>query len=364
MKLRFGYTLTAILALVVLLWAACGIGTPQPSMEPVEGKVVATEEAEEAVEAAPEAATPEPTPTSTPVPPTATPEPAPTSTPVPPTATPIPPTATSTPVPPTPTFTPVPPAVTPVSYAIQDDAFAADYEGECTTDARIVSVEGDLFSMDGWSITIIDGRPRLWCYGAKHTWVGELTYAGYTFASDDNDPLQFTVDEEKGYVYIAGKGTVTLPDGTSVTLPSADQYTPAPGVGETVVVIANPDCPPPTITSADEVIVRVRWGALSAEFAESNANHFSFVFLLDGEDKGDIKPYRQQAQTYSGLEEYGCGTGDTLGWVHWDIPIGQLPVGTHTVAVDYILDKAISDGLYEYSPGSFGLLVTSFEVVP
>jgi hypothetical protein len=56
-----------------------------------------------------------------------------------------------------------------------------------------------------------------WCRGAKHTWIGRLTYEGYTFDSDDADPLQFMVTE-KGYIYVKGKGMVTMPDGKAVKL--------------------------------------------------------------------------------------------------------------------------------------------------
>lgn len=134
---------------------------------------------------------------------------------------------TPTPVPtpiPTPTPTPVPPTPTPKTFVIQDEAFEAEYEEHktyCDVDAQVQSAGDELYLVVGGEMWIpIRGTSWvLWCYGAKHTWIGELTYAGHTFASDDGDPLQFLIDEHKGYVYVAGKGTVTLPDGTSVTLP-------------------------------------------------------------------------------------------------------------------------------------------------
>jgi len=82
-------------------------------------------------------------------------------------------------------------------------------------------VNGDSFDLAANSvIAMINGQWAIFCYGAKHTWLGTLTYAGYTFASDANDPLQFQVDENKGYVYIHGKGTVTMPDKSIVRLGS------------------------------------------------------------------------------------------------------------------------------------------------
>ena len=66
---------------------------------------------------------------------------------------------------------------------------------------------------------MIDGNWAIFCYGAKHKWIGTITYAGYTFASDQTDPLQFIVDQEQGYVYVKGKGSVTLPDKTIIAFP-------------------------------------------------------------------------------------------------------------------------------------------------
>jgi hypothetical protein len=59
----------------------------------------------------------------------------------------------------------------------------------------------------------------MWCYGAKHTWLGCNSYAGYTFDSDADNPLQFMIDRGEGYLHIRGKGTVTQPDGEVVSLP-------------------------------------------------------------------------------------------------------------------------------------------------
>jgi hypothetical protein len=68
---------------------------------------------------------------------------------------------------------------------------------------------------------MVNGGWAIFCWGAKHTWIGTLTYEGYTFASDANDPLQFQVDENEGYVYLHGTGTVTMPDKSTVGLGSA-----------------------------------------------------------------------------------------------------------------------------------------------
>ena len=152
--------------------------------------------------------------------------PNPTPTPVPPTST---PTSEPTPTPtnePTPTATPLPTA-TPEPFAVQDKAFEAEYENHKIDCENKVDVEihlaenGELYFLFGGQMMIpLRGSDFvLWCYGAEHTWMGESTYAGYTFASDENNPLRFRVDKDAGYLYVSGEGAVTMPDGTRVTLP-------------------------------------------------------------------------------------------------------------------------------------------------
>lgn len=147
------------------------------------------------------------------------------------------PTATFTAVPLTATLTPVPPTVaptneptptaTPEPFAIQNRAFEAEYEShkeDCDPEVDVEIFLGgndELFFLLGEKM-IIPLRGSifvLWCYSAEHTWIGEATYAGYTFASDEDNPLRFRVDEDAGYLYVSGEGTVALPDGTLVTLP-------------------------------------------------------------------------------------------------------------------------------------------------
>ena len=64
----------------------------------------------------------------------------------------------------------------------------------------------------------------MFCPGAFHTWVGTLTYAGYTFASDAARPLEFSV--KRDYTYAGGKGTVTSPDGSVRALDAAEVAPP------------------------------------------------------------------------------------------------------------------------------------------
>ena len=124
----------------------------------------------------------------------------------------------STPTPPTAPK----PKTAPSLYTITDKAFRAVQEVDCVTDVQIIEVNDNQFLLkagEGGGLQIIMGEMVLWGYGAKHTWIGKLVYAGYTFDSDANDPLQFMVDKEKGYIYVKGKGVVIEPDGKKVSLP-------------------------------------------------------------------------------------------------------------------------------------------------
>jgi hypothetical protein len=118
----------------------------------------------------------------------------------------------------TPSRTPLPTATaTPKSFIITDSAFVPSYKEHCTSDVSITAVNGQKFTIKG-TIAFTQAGLTWWCYDARHTWIGTLTYAGFTFASDADDPLQFTITP-KGYLYVKGKGTVTMPDGSVVTLP-------------------------------------------------------------------------------------------------------------------------------------------------
>jgi hypothetical protein len=103
-------------------------------------------------------------------------------------------------------------------FLITDEAFNAQGEGS-GTDVDIVEVTETGFKVNAKSIAIGAGRINLWCNGAKHTWIGTLTYKGYTFKSDKEDPLQFEVKEGRGYAYLRGKGIVAFPNGKKVVLP-------------------------------------------------------------------------------------------------------------------------------------------------
>jgi len=86
------------------------------------------------------------------------------------------------------------------------------------TDVKIGRVVGTSLTITGGSMGVVNGKDAFWCSGAKHTWLGRLIYAGYTFDSDAARPLQF-MPTAGGYLYLTGQGTVTYPNGTKVTFP-------------------------------------------------------------------------------------------------------------------------------------------------
>ena len=65
----------------------------------------------------------------------------------------------------------------------------------------------------------LQGKAILWGQGSKHTLIGKIKLGEYLFESDKTDFLQFMVDKDGNYVYIKGKGTVTMPDRQVIKLP-------------------------------------------------------------------------------------------------------------------------------------------------
>ena len=105
---------------------------------------------------------------------------------------------------------------------IDDPAFAASNvcDGEGTYE---VSMDGEDLSAtaigDVETSMISDGMPSVWCHGLHHRFVGHVEIEGYAFDSDASDPLEFAVDRDDGFHYVAGTGTVEQPNGDVVTLP-------------------------------------------------------------------------------------------------------------------------------------------------
>ena len=110
------------------------------------------------------------------------------------------------------------------------DSRLLETKDSCRTDITI-SRTPDGYSMGG-KLQFKDGKPLIWCPGARHTWEGDSNDiqggAIRRIESDAAKPLVFQVTRNAGYVYRGGRGTIVLADGTSVALPPGSRpSTPA-----------------------------------------------------------------------------------------------------------------------------------------
>jgi hypothetical protein len=137
------------------------------------------------------------------------------------------------------TSTPLPPTAEPVPqvYIIPAGVLPLDTKDSCSTDATINSYDGSGFNVGG-TISMHYDQWVLWCPNARHTWTGSITYENYTFDSDAQAPLVFTVDSEGGYDYTEGKGKVTQPDGKVISFPA--------GAGDQTMVLPTQKVEMPT----------------------------------------------------------------------------------------------------------------------
>jgi len=53
-------------------------------------------------------------------------------------------------------------------------------------------------------------EPLHWSKGAVHEMAQNISFAGYTFEPEKDSVLTFRVEPDKGYVYVSGKGKVTI----------------------------------------------------------------------------------------------------------------------------------------------------------
>jgi len=108
------------------------------------------------------------------------------------------------------------------AFTIEDENFHAtdvcDAEGTYEIFMEIGGIRAKA-QVDIQVHMLLDGIPSLWCHGLIHQFVGTVNIFGYTFESDENEPMQFKVDRKKGYYYVAGRGTITDPEGRVTVLP-------------------------------------------------------------------------------------------------------------------------------------------------
>ena len=130
-----------------------------------------------------------------------------------------PPTTVPTGKPVQPTDTPAPTAIpTSAPLLLNDELFEANIKDDCETDVPINAYENGVFSIGGGQVAFMNGQLAVWCYGARHQWIGTIDYEGYIFASDENDPMQFEIVKDAGYRFVGGIGTLTYPDGKQIAL--------------------------------------------------------------------------------------------------------------------------------------------------
>lgn len=85
--------------------------------------------------------------------------------------------------------------------------------------ALTVTLEGNL-ALRVWEASPFQLKETTFAHGSTHIWMGTGNRIfGYVLDSDPNDPLVFQVDRQKGYFYVKGAGSVTMPNGTIVRLP-------------------------------------------------------------------------------------------------------------------------------------------------
>jgi len=97
------------------------------------------------------------------------------------------------------------------------DAFSAKGDSACDTDVMITGATGEELQTDG-HVGVVGGEPTLFCPGARHKWLGTVEYGGFKVRSNRDDPLRFSVDANKGYVLAGGRGSITFPSGSQVTI--------------------------------------------------------------------------------------------------------------------------------------------------
>jgi len=71
--------------------------------------------------------------------------------------------------------------------------------------------------------TVPEFTPTLSWAGAEHILLGTVSLAGFTFESDPSFPLHFKLVQDRGYVYLCGRGTVKTPQGRKYTLGNVKQ---------------------------------------------------------------------------------------------------------------------------------------------
>lgn len=161
--------------------------------------------------------------------------------------------------------------------------------------------------------------------GSVHRFVGEITVGKYVFAGENDpfNPLTFLLMKD-GYVYVRGKGTVTLPDGkttqlgrdsTQLRLKTAQERAVAssPGVRQPGNSTPAPSYSPELIDDMAALklmcaAVRLdRLGLLTVALTTEDRKHLADrLIALHGKYRIDTTTH-----LYSNARRWGCGQGST-----------------------------------------------------
>jgi hypothetical protein len=184
------------------------------------------------------------------------------------------------------------------------------------------------------------------------TWAFSVSTGTYDLQASSCDD-QVLTDAANLNLSTSQTYTVTAPEGLVVPPPS-----------DGVVVWLEADCANPILTPDDEVLIRAPWFTSTEALAEANADHLHFVVSVDGIQLDGVEPVRRSVETLALLDEIGCGPKEPTPFASWDLPIGRLDDGRHTITVEYIADTEIFDGFETYSAGSLGGVDMEIEVGP
>ncbi len=144
----------------------------------------------------------------------------------------------------------------------------------------------------------INGKSSIWSPGAVHIIGDTLRIGGYTFKTDEADPLVFKVSASKGYVYVKGTGSVTDPSGKSTVLPTP-VATPQTPFADWTQRQKDEGMIKAVRDSAEKIVPIERGGPGKLEYLASPEKRTSLVRLVQALAKAGAKPDALRLKGYS-----------------------------------------------------------------
>ena len=119
-------------------------------------------------------------------------------------------------------FTEKPFRLLPENTEDRDYKTKVQLKGMEISDIMKVIVEAPTYNMTGVFGSRGEGEmyaeAKIWHEGAVHEIINELEMAGFQFKPEEGSVLTFSVEKERGYVFVEGKGTVWTSDGEIIEL--------------------------------------------------------------------------------------------------------------------------------------------------